>query len=183
MAFQESAEPWTLEGALIRVPGPFAVEMAQPRRPNIVAVIIMKVTYVDVRRSFLYFVSVSDTYSQRPLQSFRRHHQTRKEDHNKHEKADQARGVHMRRQWQRVLQIDELRPNESIKDDLDGLTTPIHLDTQPDNRRHDPIQDRPEAASHTPDSPTKYSEAEMLVRARPARNDGDESGDDGDTNN
>ena len=71
--------------------------------------------------------------------------------------------------------MHETWPNERTQNDLDRLPAPIHLDTEPDNSRHDAIENRPEASSHTPGATTKDSETEMLMRAWPACYDSNES--------
>ena len=76
--------------------------------------------------------------------------------------------------------MNKPRPDDSSQDDLNGLSTPVHLDAQPNDCRHDPVQYRPEAASHTPYSAAEDREANMLVRARPTSDYGDESSDYGD---
>ena len=65
-----------------------------------------------------------------------------------------------------------LGSNQSSKDDLDGLSAPVHLNAEPDYGRHDPIEYRPEPTPHTPGTPAHYGEAQVLVRSCPASNDG-----------
>lgn len=89
----------------------------------------------------------------------------------------------MRRERQCILQIDELRANESIENNLHRLATPVHLDAQPDNRGHDSVQHRPEPTPHAPDGATHNRESYVLVGAGPSSDDSDQSSKDGDANN
>ena len=83
----------------------------------------------------------------------------------------------MRRNWQRILQIDKLWANECSEDDLDRLSAPVHLDTEPNDCGHDTVQNGPEPASHAPYGTTEDCETKMLVRTWPPSDDGDEGSD------
>lgn len=138
----------------------------------------MKVTYEAV--SNMPRTLRKPTYPERHLQLLRRHHQTRQKNNIKHKEAYQTRSIHIRRQRQRVLQKHKLRPNDRSQNDLDRLAAPVHLDPEPDDGGHDPVDDGPETASHAPGGAAEDCEAKVLVGTGPAGEDSYEGADEGD---